>query len=165
MYCPCLARLKDSAEGKGRAHRVRELRLRIETVLSCSPQRDTVSSTFVAPYFSFALRQTPFKTQWLIIYPGNEMPKPGETHHQERKGHSHPAHRYTLNETHSLMHTHTHTHTHTHPNTHTTMMDGNNFFIGAWGRQSFHPRVRTASRPRAKQKLDWWGEIFKKALI
>lgn len=63
MYCPCLALLKDSAEGKGRAHRVRELRLRIETVLSRSPQRDTVSSTFVAPYFSFARRQTPFKTQ------------------------------------------------------------------------------------------------------
>lgn len=47
------------------------------------------------------LQTNPFKTQWLIIYPGNEMPKPRETHHQERKGHSHPGHRYTLCNTHT----------------------------------------------------------------
>lgn len=70
-------------------------------ILPFSPQRDTVSSTFVALSFSFACRQTPFKTRWLIIYPGNEMPKPGETHHQDRKGHSHPAQRYTLLDTRS----------------------------------------------------------------
>lgn len=42
-------------------------------------------------------------------------------------------------------------------------MDGNNIFIGAWGGQSFHPRVQMPSQPRAKQKLDGWGEIFKTA--
>lgn len=40
---------------------------------------------------------------WLIIYQGNEMPKPRETHRWEWKGHSRPPHRYTL------QHTHTHT--------------------------------------------------------
>ncbi len=63
---------------------------------------------------------------------------------RREKGHSHPAHRNTV--------------------THGTVMDGNNIFIGASGRQSFHPRVQTPSRPRAKQKLDWWGEIFQRAL-
>lgn len=127
-------------------------RLRLETVLSCGhtsvlfiPLGDTVSSTCVN-LFLLRLQTNPFKTLWLIIYPGKEMPKPRETHHQERKGHSSPAHKYTLFNSHS----------------HTTVMDGNNIYIRASGRQSFHPRVQILSRPRVKQKLDWWGEIFKR---
>lgn len=131
---------------------VKKLRLSLETVLPRGHtsvllfHREILCPLPLSISFSFARRQTPFKTPWLIIYPGNEMPKPRETHHQERKGHSNPAHRFTLFNTHS----------------HTTVMDGNNIFIRASGRQSFHPRVQIPSRPRAKQKLEWWGEIFKK---
>lgn len=73
---------------------------------------------------------------WLIIYQGNEMPKPRETHHWEGKGHSRLPHRYTLQHTHTF----------------TAVMDGNNISIGACGRQSFHPYVQTALPPRAKEK-------------
>lgn len=131
---------------------VKKLRLSLETVFVSRahirpfiPQRDTVSSTCVN-LFLLRLQTNPFKTPWLIIYPGKEMPKPRETHHQERKGHSSPAHKYTHFDSHS----------------HTTVMDGNNIFIRASGRQSFHPLVQIPLGPRAKQKLDWWGEIFKR---
>lgn len=91
---------------------VGELRLKLETVLSRGHiscllfHKETLCPLPLLLSSSFARRQNPFKTQWLIIYPGNEMPKPGETHHQERKGHSSPAHRYTLFNARSLTHTH-----------------------------------------------------------
>lgn len=46
-------------------------------------------------------------TQWLIIHPGNEMPKPRAAPHREGKGRPHPAHRHTR----------------------TAVMDDNNIFI------------------------------------
>ena len=46
-------------------------------------------------------------TQWLIIHPGNEMPKPRTAPRREGKGRPHPAHGHT----------------------HTAVMDDNNIFI------------------------------------
>lgn len=71
----------------------------------------------------FYFETNSFKSQWLIIYRGNEMPKPREAHYQGRKGHSHPAHRY------AFLETHTHTQT--------TVMNGNDVFIWASSRRSF----------------------------
>lgn len=93
--------------------------------------------------FSLLADKPHSRIRWLIIYQGNEMPKPRETHRWEWKGHSRPPHRYTL------QHTHTHTFA--------AVMDGNNISIGACGRQSFHPYVQTASPPRAEQK-EMWGK-------
>lgn len=87
------------------------------------------------------VQTSPFKTRWLIIYPGNEMPKPEETYHQERKGHSHPAHGY---------------------NTLTQQWWMAITSLSALQADSFHADVLIASKSKGRAKTR--GEIFRRAL-
>lgn len=86
---------------------------------------------------------------WLIIYQGNEMPKPRETHRREWKGHSRPPHRYT----------------HTHTLSQQWWMAIISLLVLAADRvfilmSKLRRHQGQSKKRRGGKKHEWWGEIF-----